>query len=123
MVREARVAIDRAQSAQQMCDAAKRNGKQIIVGFQHRFDAKTKLIRDQIARRQFCKVLYVRAQALRRRGIPNWGVYSGEEELQGGGPMIDFGCATILEPAALHGSALAAAGSAPAASAVDVHGE
>jgi predicted dehydrogenase len=86
-----------AREAQQMCDAAKRNGRQIIVGFQHRFDAKTKFIRDQIAADSFGKLLYVRAQALRRRGIPNWGVF-GRKELQGGGPMIDIGV-HILETA------------------------
>jgi predicted dehydrogenase len=86
-----------AREGQQMLDAAKRNGKQLIVGFQHRFDAKTKLIRDQIAADSFGKVLYVRAQALRRRGIPNWGVF-GRKELQGGGPMIDIGV-HILETA------------------------
>ena len=86
-----------AREAQAMLDAAKRNGKQIIVGFQHRFDAKSKLIRDQIKADSFGKVLYVRAQALRRRGIPNWGVF-GRKELQGGGPMIDIGV-HILETA------------------------
>jgi predicted dehydrogenase len=86
-----------AAEAEKMLDAAKRNGKEIIVGFQHRFDPKTKLIRDQIAADSFGKILYVRAQALRRRGIPNWGVF-GRKELQGGGPMIDIGV-HILETA------------------------
>ena len=86
-----------AREGQAMLDAAKRAGKQLIVGFQHRFDAKTKLIRDQINANSFGKVLYVRAQALRRRGVPNWGVF-GRKELQGGGPMIDIGV-HILETA------------------------
>lgn len=34
--------------------------------------------------------MFVRCQALRRRGIPNWGVF-GQKKLQGGGPMIDIG--------------------------------
>jgi len=34
--------------------------------------------------------MYVKVQALRRRGIPNWGVF-GRKDLQGGGPMIDIG--------------------------------
>ena len=86
-----------AKEAQQMLDAATKAGKQLIIGFQHRFDPRTKLIRDQIAQDAFGKVLYVRAQALRRRGIPNWGVF-GRKELQGGGPMIDIGV-HILETA------------------------
>jgi predicted dehydrogenase len=79
-----------AKEAQGMLDAAKASGKQLIIGFQHRFEPKTKLIRDQIASGSFGKILYVRAQALRRRGIPNWGVF-GRKDLQGGGPMIDIG--------------------------------
>jgi predicted dehydrogenase len=39
---------------------------------------------------KFGKVLYVRCQAMRRRGIPNWGVF-GRKDLQGGGPLIDLG--------------------------------
>ena len=42
----------------------------------------------------FGKILFVRCQALRRRGIPNWGVF-GQKELQGGGPMIDIGVHVI----------------------------
>jgi predicted dehydrogenase len=79
-----------AREGQRMLDAARASGKQLIVGFQHRFEPKTKLIRDQIASGSFGKILYVRAQALRRRGIPNWGVF-GRKDLQGGGPMIDIG--------------------------------
>src|SRR5205823_6035915 len=86
-----------SREGQAMLDASKKAGKQLIVGFQHRFDAKTKLIRDQIHANSFGKVLYVRAQALRRRGVPNWGVF-GRKELQGGGPMIDIGV-HILETA------------------------
>jgi predicted dehydrogenase len=86
-----------AQEGQQMLDAAKKAGKQLIVGFQSRFDPRTKFIRDQINAGTFGNLMYVRAQALRRRGIPNWGVF-GRKDLQGGGPMIDIGV-HILETA------------------------
>jgi predicted dehydrogenase len=79
-----------AKEGQKMLDAAKKAKKQLVVGFQYRFDPKTKLIREQIASGAFGKILYVRCQALRRRGIPNWGVF-GRKDLQGGGPMIDIG--------------------------------
>lgn len=85
------------QEAQAMLDASKRAGKQLIIGFQFRFDSRTKVIRDQIDRGSFGKILYVRAQWLRRRGIPNWGVF-GRKDLQGGGPMIDIGV-HVLETA------------------------
>ena len=38
--------------------------------------------------------MFVKCQALRRRGIPNWGVF-GQKKLQGGGPMIDIGVHVI----------------------------
>ncbi len=79
-----------AAECRAMNDAAKRSGRQLVVGFQFRFDPRTAVIRRQIAEGQFGKILYVRCQALRRRGIPNWGVF-GRKELQGGGPMIDIG--------------------------------
>jgi predicted dehydrogenase len=86
-----------ATEGRAMMDAAKKAGKQLVVGFQYRFDPKTKLIKDQIDSGAFGKIMYVRAQALRRRGIPNWGVF-GRKDLQGGGPMIDIGV-HILEMA------------------------
>jgi predicted dehydrogenase len=79
-----------AKEAQKMIDAARKSGKHLVVGFQFRFDPKTALIRRQIEEGKFGKILYVRCQALRRRGIPNWGVF-GRKDLQGGGPMIDIG--------------------------------
>jgi predicted dehydrogenase len=86
-----------AREGQAMVDAAKRANKTLIVGFQHRFEPRSKVIRDQVASGQFGRVLYVRAQALRRRGIPSWGVF-GQKDKQGGGPMIDIGV-HILETA------------------------
>lgn len=86
-----------AREGQAMLDAAKKAGRQLVVGFQYRFDTHTKLIRDQISQGNIGDIMYVRAQALRRRGIPNWGVF-GRKELQGGGPMIDIGV-HILETA------------------------
>ena len=79
-----------AKQAQEIADAAKANGVEFVIGFQHRYEPRSKVIRDQIQSGAFGKILYVRAQALRRRGIPNWGVF-GRKELQGGGPLIDIG--------------------------------
>ncbi len=79
-----------AKEGQAMLDAAKKAGKQLVVGFQYRFDGKTQVIKKQVDDGVFGKVMYMRCQALRRRGIPNWGVF-GRKDLQGGGPMIDIG--------------------------------
>jgi predicted dehydrogenase len=82
------------QQAKEMIAAAKKAGKHLVIGFQYRFDPKTQVIRRQVEGGEFGKVLHVRCQALRRRGIPNWGVF-GRKDLQGGGPMIDIGVHVI----------------------------
>ena len=79
-----------ARDAKRMIDAAAASGKQLVVGFQHRFEPKSRMIRKFIESGSFGKVLYVRVQALRRRGIPSWGVF-GRKDLQGGGPLVDIG--------------------------------
>lgn len=79
-----------AQEGTKMLNAAKKNKKRLLIAFQHRFDGKVQIIRRAFEEGVFGKILFVRVQALRRRGIPNWGVF-GRKEIQGGGPMIDIG--------------------------------
>lgn len=79
-----------ATEGAQMVDAAKSKNRKLVIGFQHRFEPRTRFLRNAVANGELGKVLYGRVQALRRRGIPNWGVF-GRKELQGGGPLIDIG--------------------------------
>ena len=79
-----------AGECQKMIDAAKKNGRKLVIGFQHRYDGKTQFLRRSVEEGLLGHILYGQVQALRRRGIPNWGVF-GRKELQGGGPMIDIG--------------------------------
>lgn len=86
-----------AVDAQRMVDSAKKARKLLMIGFQWRFHPMAQLVRRQVDSGEMGKVLYVRCQALRRRGIPSWGVF-GRKDIQGGGPMIDIGV-HILEMA------------------------
>jgi len=86
-----------AREAQAMVDAAKKARKVLVIGFQFRYAPNTQMLKRAIDDGKFGKVLYVRCQAMRRRGIPNWGVF-GRKDLQGGGPLIDVGV-HILEAA------------------------
>jgi len=79
-----------AQECKDMIAAAKKADKKLVIGFQYRFDAKTRFLVDQRDKGVFGDIRFARVQALRRRGIPNWGVF-GRKELQGGGPLIDIG--------------------------------
>jgi len=79
-----------AKEAQQMIDVAKKQQRKLVIGFQHRYDGRSAFLRGAVEKGEFGDILYARVQALRRRGIPNWGVF-GQKALQGGGPMIDIG--------------------------------
>ncbi len=79
-----------AVEAGKMCAAAKKAKKVLQIAFQWRFTPVAQMIRKQVQSGALGNILYVRVQALRRRGIPNWGVF-GRKALQGGGPMIDIG--------------------------------
>jgi len=47
-------------------------------------------MKDYIQTGAMGDIYYARAQALRRRGVPAWGVFIDKEK-QGGGPLIDIG--------------------------------
>ena len=79
-----------AEAGERMLAAAEANGRKLVIGFQYRYHPRTQYLRRAFDAGQFGKVLYARVRALRRRGIPNWGVF-GRKELQGGGPLIDIG--------------------------------
>jgi len=77
-----------------MVDASQKNKKKLAVGFQYRYHPNTEFLVRAREDGRFGKVMFVKCQALRRRGIPNWGVF-GQKHLQGGGPMIDIGVHVI----------------------------
>jgi predicted dehydrogenase len=83
--------------ARRMAAVAQANRRQLVIGFQHRFDPKVRMIRKQIESGAFGRILYVRAQVLRRRGIPSWGQF-GDKQVQGGGALVDLGV-HVLEAA------------------------
>ncbi len=75
---------------EKMIAAAKKNKKKLVIGFQYRYHPHTQFLRRARDNGEFGDIMFVKCQALRRRGIPNWGVF-GQKKLQGGGPMIDIG--------------------------------
>jgi predicted dehydrogenase len=82
------------QECEAMIAAAKKAGKKLCVGFQFRYHPNTQMIVRARDEGQIGNVMFVKCLALRRRGIPNWGVF-GQKHLQGGGPMIDIGVHVI----------------------------
>ena len=79
-----------AADARRMVEAAKRSGKKLTIGYQHRHKPESTYLKKVIERGDLGEVYYSKAYAVRRRGTPNWGVFLNEYE-QGGGPLIDIG--------------------------------
>lgn len=79
-----------ADEARKMCAAARESGKILQVALQMRFTGAGRFLKDFIDNGHMGDVYYARAQALRRRGVPAWGVFIDKEK-QGGGPLIDIG--------------------------------
>ena len=83
------MAINTAE-AQKMLDAAKATGKKLTIGYQNRFRNDALYLKKICENGELGEIYYARAKAIRRRGVPTWGVFI-EEEKQGGGPLIDIG--------------------------------
>lgn len=70
--------------------AAKKADRVLMVGFQHRFTRAGKALKRVVDDGALGDIYYSRAQSLRRRGIPGWGLFTNKE-VSGGGPMMDIG--------------------------------
>lgn len=76
--------------ARRMCKAAETARKKLMVAQSMRFTAESMAMKKFVDDGGLGRPYYARASALRRRGIPGWGVFTNKE-LQGGGPLIDIG--------------------------------
>ncbi len=79
-----------AEQGAKMVDAARRNDRKFMVAYCRRFDPQAQVIKRFIDSGEMGDIYYARTQALRRRGIPGWGVFT-QKDKQGGGPLIDCG--------------------------------
>jgi predicted dehydrogenase len=76
--------------AKEMLDTAKETGKKLTIGYQNRFRPDSLYLKKACENDELGEIYYARAQAVRRRAVPTWGVFLDEEK-QGGGPLIDIG--------------------------------
>ncbi len=79
-----------AAEGKAMVAEAHRSGKKLQVGFMKRFEAQAQALKRFVAAGEMGEIYFARAQAMRRRGIPGWGVFT-QKDKQGGGPLIDIG--------------------------------
>ncbi len=74
-----------------MIQAADQAGKVLSIGYHYRFMKDSQAAKNVIMQNEIGEPIVARAQALRRRKVPGWGVFTNKE-LQGGGSLIDYGC-------------------------------
>ncbi|GAA0790532.1 Gfo/Idh/MocA family oxidoreductase [Faecalicatena orotica] len=76
--------------AEKMIEAWKKSGMQFTVGYQNRFRPDVQNLHASCEKGELGDIYYGKAHAVRRRGVPTWGVFMDKEQ-QGGGPLIDIG--------------------------------
>ncbi len=78
------------KEAEKMVEAWKKSGMQFTVGYQNRFREEVQNLHTACANGDLGEIYYGKAHAIRRRGVPTWGVFM-DKAAQGGGPLIDIG--------------------------------
>ncbi|MGK9173421.1 Gfo/Idh/MocA family oxidoreductase [Yokenella regensburgei] len=76
--------------ALEMRNTARRMNKVLAYDFHHRFALDTRILREKVMDGALGEIYVTNARALRRCGVPGWGVFTSKA-LQGGGPLIDIG--------------------------------
>jgi predicted dehydrogenase len=79
------------EECSEMAEAEKRSGKILSVAYHYRFMKEAQAAKRVMEAGEVGNPLVVRVQALRRRKVPGWGVFTNKD-LQGGGSLIDYGC-------------------------------
>ncbi len=80
-----------SDDAQKMVDKAAQKGLQLTIGHQQRFREDVRQLKSLIENDTLGEIYFAKAHAIRRRGVPSWGVFLSKE-IQGGGALIDIGC-------------------------------
>ncbi len=76
---------------ERMIKAEERNGVKLHIAYHYRFMKEAIASKKIIERGIIGAPIVVRVKGLRRRKVPGWGVFTNQE-LQGGGALIDYGC-------------------------------
>jgi predicted dehydrogenase len=79
------------EECEAMIAAAEKNERLLSIAYHYRYTPEAKLAKKAILHNEIGDPLVTRVQAMRRRKVPGWGVFTNKE-LQGGGSLIDFGC-------------------------------
>jgi len=79
-----------AEESRAMVQAAQESGKILTIAFHYRHKGACRSAKRVVEAGELGDVYMVRVLALRRRGIPSWGVFTNKD-MQGGGALVDYG--------------------------------
>jgi predicted dehydrogenase len=79
-----------SKEAKLMMEAAVKANRKFTIGYQNRFRNDVQALHKACESGRLGDIYFAKAHAIRRRGVPTWGVFQNKE-LQGGGPLIDIG--------------------------------
>jgi predicted dehydrogenase len=79
-----------AAEARSMYEASLKTDKKLTIGYQNRFRADSQFLHKACRNGELGDIYFAKAHAIRRRGVPTWGLFL-DKEIQGGGPLIDIG--------------------------------
>ena len=79
-----------ARQAREMADLAAQKGLVLAYNLQLRQTSEWELLMRCKANGQLGEIYHIKANFLRRRGIPGWGYFTNKE-MQGGGALMDLG--------------------------------
>ncbi|TSB45683.1 Gfo/Idh/MocA family protein [Alkalicoccobacillus porphyridii] len=79
------------EDCETMVNAARESGKILMIGYHYRFYRESQAAKKLLSSGEIGDPLVIRVQALRRRKVPGWGVFTNRS-LQGGGCLMDYGC-------------------------------
>ncbi len=78
------------KEALDMIAARDKSGKVLAIGYQHKYDADVMFAKREALKGNMGDMYFSKANVMRRRGVPTWGVFTEKCE-QGGGSLIDIG--------------------------------
>ncbi|WP_407270498.1 Gfo/Idh/MocA family protein [Radiobacillus sp. PE A8.2] len=79
------------EECEKMISASKKANKVLAIAYHFRHMKEAQAAKQAMLAGDVGEPLVTRVQALRRRKVPGWGVFTNKE-LQGGGSLIDYGC-------------------------------
>ncbi|MCF0042176.1 Gfo/Idh/MocA family protein [Dyadobacter fanqingshengii] len=79
-----------AAEANEMAELAQKKGKVLAYNFQLRQTPEYSLLKRALENGRLGEIYHIKANFLRRRGIPGWGNFTNKS-IQGGGALMDLG--------------------------------